>query len=88
MSMDVINPVNGKTIRSYEELSPADVETAIERADSSFSAWRHTSLPERSALLKQAAVILRTKVEIYAHLMAEEMGKSIREGRSETEALI
>lgn len=85
MSIDVINPVNGEIMRSYEELPPGEVGRAIERADRSFAAWKRTTFAERSALMHQAARVLRGGVETYARLMAEEMGKPLREGRAETE---
>jgi succinate-semialdehyde dehydrogenase/glutarate-semialdehyde dehydrogenase len=85
MSIDVINPADGRILRSYEELTPAAVERAIEESHQAFVGWRTTTYAERAALMKKAAEVLRNDVEPCARLMAEEMGKPIRDGRAETE---
>lgn len=85
MALTSINPTTGKTIRIYEEMSPRGVQEAIQNAHRTFWEWRRTAFSERALLLKKAALLLRRNAGEYARLMAQEMGKPVREGRAEAE---
>ncbi len=85
MTIKAVNPTTGETIKEYEEMSPEEVKDAIEKSHQAFLGWRRTSFAERGRLMKKAAQILRDKAEDYARLMAEEMGKPVKSGRSEAE---
>jgi succinate-semialdehyde dehydrogenase/glutarate-semialdehyde dehydrogenase len=85
MAMESVNPATGQVIRSYDEMSPEEVDLAIRKAAEAFQSWKTTEFGERSLLMKAAAQILRDESEDLARLMAEEMGKSLREGRAEAE---
>ncbi|TET13182.1 MAG: NAD-dependent succinate-semialdehyde dehydrogenase [Dehalococcoidia bacterium] len=85
MPIEAVNPTTGETIKEYEEMTPEDVRGAIEKSHQAFLGWRRTSFAERAKLMKKAARILRDKAEDYARLMAEEMGKPLKSGRSEAE---
>ena len=67
------------------ELSPGEAALIVENADNAFHSWRRTSFDERAALMRQAASILRAGADEFARLMAEEMGKPVRDGRAEAE---
>lgn len=85
MALVSINPATGKTIKTYEEMPPQAVEKNIRQAHGAFWDWKRTGFPERALLLKKAALLLRRQADEYARLMAEEMGKPVREGRAEAE---
>ncbi|MGE3540296.1 MAG: NAD-dependent succinate-semialdehyde dehydrogenase [Candidatus Tectimicrobiota bacterium] len=85
MALDVVNPATGATMRTYEEMTPEDVCRTIEQAHHTFAEWRQTPLAERARLLQRAAHMLRENASQYAVLMAEEMGKPVRDGRAEAE---
>jgi succinate-semialdehyde dehydrogenase/glutarate-semialdehyde dehydrogenase len=85
MPIESMNPSTGETIKCYDEPSPGEVAGIIETVDAEFYSWRRTSFEERAHLMKRAAQTLRSHSEPYARLMADEMGKPIREGRSEVE---
>lgn len=85
MTIASTDPATGETLRVYAELSPGEVATIVENANSAFHSWRRTPFGERAALMRQAATILRARAAEYARLMAEEMGKPVRDGRSEAE---
>ena len=85
MTIATIDPTTGETIRVYTELSPGEAALIVENADNAFHSWRRTSFDERAALMRQAASILRAGADEYARLMAEEMGKPVRDGRAEAE---
>jgi len=85
MALMSINPATGKTIKTYEEMSPQAVEKNIRQAHRTFLEWRRSGFSDRALLLKKSALLLRHKSAEYARLMAEEMGKPVREGRAEAE---
>jgi succinate-semialdehyde dehydrogenase/glutarate-semialdehyde dehydrogenase len=85
MSMQVVNPATGEKLREYPETPARQVRAAVTAADEAFRSWRGTSFADRSRLMREAARVLRSRVEAYAVLMAEEMGKPVRDGRAETE---
>jgi succinate-semialdehyde dehydrogenase / glutarate-semialdehyde dehydrogenase len=81
--IEAINPATGKRIARYEEMTPAEVSRAIEAADSAQRRWRETSFAHRQGLMREAGAILRAKARDYGRLMAEEMGKPIKDGIAE-----
>jgi succinate-semialdehyde dehydrogenase/glutarate-semialdehyde dehydrogenase len=83
MTQKAINPTTGEVIKEYEEMSLNEVEILISNMNSEFQKWRKKPFSERALLMKKAADILRENADEYAELMALEMGKSIRGGRSE-----
>lgn len=85
MTFQSINPASGTLVSSYEEMQRAEVSKTIEKAHAAFLDWRRTSFGERGALMKKAGQILRDKSKEYARLMAEEMGKPLKEGIAEAE---
>ena len=85
MTMTVVNPATGETMQSYAELTAAEVTAAIADAHQAFCRWRQTTFAERARLMKRAAATLQTRANEYAVLMAQEMGKPVRDGRAEVE---
>ena len=85
MTIQVINPTTGETIQTYEEMAPAKVAHTIAQTHNAFLSWKHTSMAERSQRMHQAAKLLRAQATAYATLMAQEMGKPIKDGRAEVE---
>jgi succinate-semialdehyde dehydrogenase/glutarate-semialdehyde dehydrogenase len=83
MTLQTISPATGAVVASYEEISPETVQDIIASAHQAYLAWRHTSFRERAALMRRAADVLRGNAREYARLMAEEMGKPIRDGIAE-----
>jgi len=85
MAIQAVNPTTGETIKTYPEMMPTEVSDLIEKAHAAFLHWRQTSFAERRQLMKQAARILRQQAREYATLMAQEMGKPVKDGRAEAE---
>lgn len=85
MTIATIDPATGETVRVYTELGPGEVARIVENAARAFHSWRRTSFDERAALMRQAASRLRAGAGEYGRLMAEEMGKPVRDGRAEAE---
>ncbi|MEJ2542747.1 MAG: NAD-dependent succinate-semialdehyde dehydrogenase [Calditrichaceae bacterium] len=83
--MKSINPSTGELIKEYHEHTSKEVSFIIEKANHTFLKWRETSFSDRSSLMKNAAKVLRKNINDYARLMSLEMGKIIKESRSEVE---
>ncbi len=83
MSLDVVNPATGETVASYDEMTPGDAAAAVDAAHQAFLQWRRTGFEARTALMHKAADGLRVRADELARLMAQEMGKPVRDGRAE-----
>jgi succinate-semialdehyde dehydrogenase/glutarate-semialdehyde dehydrogenase len=83
--MESVNPHNGQVLQRYQTHSPEQISRRLEAADRAFQSWRSTSLDERSRLMHAAAKTLRARKKDLALLMANEMGKVLRDGEAEVE---
>ncbi|HWJ76627.1 MAG TPA: NAD-dependent succinate-semialdehyde dehydrogenase [Niallia sp.] len=81
----VYNPANGEMVRKVAKGSKEDAFLAINAATSAFSSWSKQTAKERSKYLKQAADIIRTKVDNLATLITTEMGKPLAEAKGEVQ---
>jgi succinate-semialdehyde dehydrogenase/glutarate-semialdehyde dehydrogenase len=80
-----INPTTGKIINTYESHSEKGVVQIINSVDKVWHHWRTASFGFRSSCMQNLASLLRSRSEELALLMAQEMGKVLREGISEIE---
>ena len=78
-----INPYTGEVLKTFDEMSPADVDSAIAKADEAFRQWRETTFEHRAGILRRAAELLRERREELATIMTLEMGKKIEDARPE-----
>jgi succinate-semialdehyde dehydrogenase/glutarate-semialdehyde dehydrogenase len=83
MSMTVVNPATGETIKTYKEMTPEQVQDVLEKADAAYRGWRTTNFSARTELMKRAGQVLKDGADDYAELMAQEMGKPVKDGRTE-----
>ncbi len=79
--MKTINPATGKLVQEYQEHS--DIAKRIGLAQSSFKEWSGKTFSDRAACMKKLAGLLRQKGEECARLMTVEMGKPVRQARTE-----
>jgi succinate-semialdehyde dehydrogenase/glutarate-semialdehyde dehydrogenase len=78
-----INPYDGKVLRTFEQLTEDQLETALGTAETCFQTWRHTSFAERAAVVAKAAAIMRARADEFARPVTLEMGKLIDQARGE-----
>jgi succinate-semialdehyde dehydrogenase/glutarate-semialdehyde dehydrogenase len=83
MAYQSVNPYDGKTLKTFEELSDEQLEAAIETAATCFETWRHTTFAERAAVVAKAASIMRARIDEFARPVTLEMGKLIDQARGE-----
>jgi succinate-semialdehyde dehydrogenase/glutarate-semialdehyde dehydrogenase len=83
--MKAIDPASGETIRDIPEHAWEEVVYRLAGAARAFPDWAAKSFAERAVPIRQAARLLREEAGDLALLMAEEMGKPVREGKKEAE---
>ena len=79
----VTRPYDGATIDTVPAASAGDVRAAVDAAEAGAAAMRSLAPHERSSMLRRAAALLDDAREEIAHLLAQEVGKTIKEGRGE-----
>jgi succinate-semialdehyde dehydrogenase/glutarate-semialdehyde dehydrogenase len=85
MLYQTINPKDGKVLKTFSELTDAQLERAISAAASCFEVWRRKTFAERAAIVTKASTIMHARVDDFARLATLEMGKRIDEARGEVE---
>ena len=83
MAIATINPATGQTVKTYDEMSEADVERCLAAAATAYESYRLTSLAERAGWMRSAAGILDTEQDQIAAMMTTEMGKTLAAARQE-----
>jgi succinate-semialdehyde dehydrogenase/glutarate-semialdehyde dehydrogenase len=83
MAYQSVNPIDGKVLRTFEELSSTQLEQSLQTAESCFQTWKHTSYAERALIVAKAAALMQEHVDDFAKLATLEMGKRIDEARGE-----
>ena len=83
MAYRSVNPNNGEVLKSFDPMSPAQLEDAMARAQACFHTWKHKSYAERAVIVNKAAAALHADVDDFARLETLEMGKRINEARGE-----
>ncbi|MBC6458927.1 NAD-dependent succinate-semialdehyde dehydrogenase [Actinomadura sp. HBU206391] len=85
MSYQSVNPYNGQVLASFPEISDAELEDALSRAQATYETWGRQTFDERAAVTRRAAQILRERPDEFARLLTMEMGKLIGESLEEVD---
>lgn len=83
MSYQSINPFNGELVKTFDELSGPQLESAIATAARCFEKWRELTFAERAAIVSRAAGIMRERADELAAPVTLEMGKLFTESIGE-----
>jgi len=83
MTYQSVNPYDGKVLQTFEEMTDAQLETALETAAACFETWRHRTFAQRAAVVAKAAAIMQARVDEFARPITLEMGKLIEQARGE-----
>ena len=83
MAYQSVNPYDGKILKTFEELTDEQLETALETAATCFETWRHTTFGQRAVVVAKAAAIMRARIDEFARPVTLEMGKLIDQARGE-----
>ena len=79
------NPATGEPLETHETMGESEVFAKIEAAHAAFLDWRTKSHDERAPYLRKIAEVLRANADRFAELMTREMGKLIKDGKTEVE---
>lgn len=85
MPITSFNPATGQPIQSYTAHTPQQVQEKITQTQEAWLAWRFTPMDTRTEKLLQLATVLRSRKQELATLMAQEMGKPVKQGLAEVE---
>ena len=83
-TIKTINPATGKTIKEYSIMTKDEIEHKIKKTTSTLQEWKK-DIDRRSECLHYFAIELKKNKEELAKLVTTEIGKTIKEARSEVE---
>jgi succinate-semialdehyde dehydrogenase/glutarate-semialdehyde dehydrogenase len=83
MTYQSVNPTDGKLLKSFDNMTDAQLEAALAAADRCYQVWKKKTYAERAAVINRAAALMRASVDEFAKLETLEMGKRIGEARGE-----
>lgn len=82
----VTNPATGKTLSDYPTATDAQVQQALESAESAYrSLLKTTDVAERATLLKRVAQLHAERRETLAAIIVKEMGKPLDQAQGEVD---
>lgn len=82
-TIPVLNPANEEEIGHVAHAEQADLELAVAAVVKGFDIWKKMSAFQRSKIMRNAAELLRSRVDAIAPLMTQEQGKPLPEARAE-----
>jgi succinate-semialdehyde dehydrogenase/glutarate-semialdehyde dehydrogenase len=83
--IETMNPATEEAINSYPKMSQERAFDAVEACHAAFLEWRKKSHDERAPYLRAIADKLRENKDELAELMTREMGKLLKDGKTEVE---
>jgi len=83
VAIATVNPATGETVRTFDEMSEADVDRRLAAAADAHASYRLTSFDDRARWMRAAADILDTEQDQVAAMMTTEMGKTLTSARQE-----
>jgi succinate-semialdehyde dehydrogenase/glutarate-semialdehyde dehydrogenase len=83
VAIATINPATGETVKTFAEMSEADVERCLATAEAAHASYRLSGFDDRAAWMRRAAGILDDEQDQIAAMMTTEMGKTLAAARQE-----
>jgi succinate-semialdehyde dehydrogenase/glutarate-semialdehyde dehydrogenase len=83
VAIATVNPATGETVKTYDEMSEADVERSLAAAAAAHASYRLTGFDARAERMRRAAGILDDERDQIAAMMTTEMGKTLSAARQE-----
>lgn len=84
-TIETRNPATKEQLQTYDFMSEQEAFAVIDAAHKAFLDWRFTSHEDRAAILRKFAATLRENSDRAAKLMTQEVGKLLRDGKTEVE---
>jgi succinate-semialdehyde dehydrogenase / glutarate-semialdehyde dehydrogenase len=83
VAIATINPATGQTVKTFDEMSEADVERCLAAAATAHASYRLTSFADRAGWMRRAADILDDERDQVGAMMTTEMGKTLTAAKAE-----
>src|SRR5260370_8234402 len=83
VAIATVNPATGEPVKTYDEMSEADVERSLAAAAAAHASYRLTGFDVRAGWMRRAAGILDGERDQIAAMMTTEMGKTLSAARQE-----
>lgn len=74
----IVNPATDEVLERYEYAGPADVDAAVEAAQSAFTLWSQVTPAERSSALRALAAQMQSRADEYVEAETSQTGKPLR----------
>ena len=88
MHAQAVDPATGRSLATWPASSPTDVDAALDTAVAAQAEWGARTPESRAAVLARASEVVRARASALALLLADEVGRPVREGRAEIDAAI
>lgn len=82
------DPATGSVLTHVLQGQAADVQQAVHTALQSFPAWSQTAVVNRAAILRQASILMQTRQQEIAEIIALETGRSLKDALGEVGAAV
>ena len=83
-TIDVLNPATEEPIGNVAHARIADLDAALEAAETGFRVWKEVSAMERYNVMRKAANLVRERADEIGAMMTMEQGKPLGEAKLET----
>ncbi len=83
--LTTINPLTEEVLATYDYMSDAEATAVVKASHEAYLQWRLRSLDDRAKVIAAIANALRERKEEFAQLMTNEVGKLIKDSRSEVD---
>src|SRR5947209_136222 len=80
---EVKNPAIGEVVTTYPSATIEEVDVAVSAATHGFRIWSRTPTSRRAEILHRGAALVRQQAEELARTITQEMGKPLKDARSE-----
>ena len=75
MAYKSVNPATGEELKSYENVSEAELEARLSAAEACYQVWRKLTYEQRATIVMKASVLLHEQADMFAQFMTQDMGK-------------
>ena len=86
--LDICSPIDGEKIASVTQVTEAEYDGIVAKADAAFREWRKVPAPVRGEVMRQFGNKLREHKAELGRLVTLEMGKIAAEGEGEVQEMI
>jgi succinate-semialdehyde dehydrogenase/glutarate-semialdehyde dehydrogenase len=83
MAIATTNPATGEVVKTFEALSPEELEGKLTQAAATAATYRRTTFAQRAGWMRAAADLIEAEADDIALVMTQEMGKTRKSAAAE-----